>query len=250
MQATRLQTEQLAKLFHVQTKTYIDLSPNLSIIYIGKPNKCIPPDIDVSIFPSSHTVSRIHANILVDNNNNYLIEDLESTNGTYLNHSRLTPLIPRQLNPGDRIDLGKDNQVTFIFQLNQNITTTASKAKNQEEEQVAIFQKLLGLGLMLGGLGFLAESITIDGILNAPVIFLSIAGILFLQYGGINRNFGWVLIGIGVAIAITTKPLFLTPITLLNLLLTVSVFSAGYQLFTAGKVFKYNFISLKKVLIK
>jgi pSer/pThr/pTyr-binding forkhead associated (FHA) protein len=248
MQATRLQTEQLAKLFHVQTKTYIDLSPNLSIIYIGKPNKCIPPDIDVSFFPSSHTVSRIHANILVDNNN-YLIEDLESTNGTYLNHSRLTPLIPRQLNPGDRIDLGKDKQVTFIFQLTQNITT-ASKAKKQKEEQVAIFPKLLGLGLMFGGLEFLARSISIGGILHAPLIFLSIAGILFLQYGGVNRNFGWALIGIGVAIAITTKTLILTPVTLLNLLLTVSSFSAGYQLFIAGKVSKCNFLSLKKVLIK
>jgi pSer/pThr/pTyr-binding forkhead associated (FHA) protein len=246
MQATRLQTEQLAKLFHVQTKTYIDLSPNLSIIYIGKPNKCIPPDIDVSNFPKSQAVSRIHANILVDDNN-YLIEDLESTNGTYLNHSRLTPLIPRQLNPGDRIDLGKEKQVTFIFQFSQNVTTTSRKAE-YEEEQVAIFTKLLGLGLMLGGLGFLARSITIGGSLHAPLIFLSIAGILFLQYGGANRNFGWALIGIGVAMDIATKALILTPITLLNFLLFISAFSAGYQLFNAGKVFNYNFLSLKRII--
>ena len=247
MQATRLQTKQLAKLFHVQTKTYIELSPNLSIIYIGKPNKCIPPDINVSIFPKSQTVSRIHANILVDDNN-YLIEDLESTNGTYLNHSRLTPLIPRQLNPGDRIDLGKEKQVTFIFQFSQNVTTTSRKAEDEEKEQVAIFTKLLGLGLMLGGLGFLARSITIGGSLHAPLIFLSIAGILFLQYGGANRNFGWALIGIGVAMDIATKALILTPITLLNFLLFISAFSAGYQLFNAGKVFNYNFLSLKRII--
>ncbi len=47
MQATRLHTGQLPKLFHVQTNTYIDLPLNLSVIHIGKPNDRIPPHIDV-----------------------------------------------------------------------------------------------------------------------------------------------------------------------------------------------------------
>jgi hypothetical protein len=132
--------------------------------------------------------------------------------------------------------------------LPQNITTTSSKAEDEEEEQVAIFTKLLGVGLMLGGLGFLARSISIGGSLHDPLIFLSIAGILFLQYGGINRNFGWALIGIGVAMDIATKNLILTPITLLNFLLFISAFSAGYQLFNAGNVFNYNFLSLKRII--
>jgi len=61
MRSTQIQTGHLGKLFHVQTNTYIDLLPNLSIIHIGKPNERIPPDIDVSPLPNSHFVSRVHA---------------------------------------------------------------------------------------------------------------------------------------------------------------------------------------------
>lgn len=161
MQVTRGQIEQLLKLFHVQTNTYINLPPNLFVIHIGKRNDRIPPNIDVSNLPNSNVVSRIHANILVEGSH-YFIEDLGSINGTYLNHSRLTPLTRHQLNIGDRIDLCKDNQVTFIFQLAKNVSTPARKAEDDEEEQVALFTKLLGLALLLGALGFLSSSVVLD----------------------------------------------------------------------------------------
>ncbi|HEY9614585.1 FHA domain-containing protein, partial [Allocoleopsis sp.] len=156
MQATRVQTGQLPKLLHVQTNTYIDLPLNLSVIHIGKPNDRIPPDIDVSNFLNSEVVSRIHAHILVQGNT-YFIEDLGSANGTYLNESLLRPLTQHQLRLGDRIDLGKDNQVTFLFQLSKNIPPVTSNAEKEEAEHVALFTKFLGLALMLGGLAFLSS---------------------------------------------------------------------------------------------
>ncbi len=114
MKSTRLQLGQIAKLLHIQSNTYIDLPLNLSVIHIGKPNERILPNIDVSTLPNADVVSRVHATIYVEGNT-YFIEDLGSANGTYLNHTLLLPRTRYSVNLGDRIDLGKDNQVTFIF---------------------------------------------------------------------------------------------------------------------------------------
>jgi pSer/pThr/pTyr-binding forkhead associated (FHA) protein len=247
MQVTQIQTGQLPKLFHIQTNTYIDFPSNSSIIHIGKPNTRIPPDIDVSHLPNSKLVSRVHAHILVEGQN-YSIEDLGSANGTYLNHRLLTPLTLYDLRQGDRIDLGKKDKVTFLFQLPKNIPVTTSKAEDEEEEHVALLTKLLGLGLMLGGLGFLVGSIIIGGILHGPLIVLTIAGLVVLNYRATNPNLGRFSIGIGLAIAIATGTIILLPLTLLPFLLGISAFSAGYQLFTSGKILNYNLLSLKRVL--
>src|ERR671932_947933 len=247
MQATRVQTGQLPKLLHVQTNTYIDLPLNLSVIHIGKPNDRLPPDIDVSNLPNSDVVSRIHAHILVQGNT-YLIEDLGSANGTYLNNSLLRPLTQHQLKLEDRIDLGKDNQVTFLFQLSKNIPPITSKAEEEEAEHVALFTKLFGLALMLGGLAFLAGSIVIGSpiwIYNSPLIALSIAGVLTLTNGGSFRHLGWFLRGIGIAIALASGGILILPIGLLPFLIAVSAFSAGHQLFTSGQVLSYNLLSIK-----
>ncbi|HEY9633177.1 MAG TPA: FHA domain-containing protein [Coleofasciculaceae cyanobacterium] len=114
MKATRVQLGQLPKLLHLQSNTYIDLPLNLSVIHIGKPNERIQPNIDVSKLPNSDVVSRVHATIYIEGNT-YFIEDLGSVNGTYLNQNSLIPRTRYSINIGDRIDLGKDNQVTFIF---------------------------------------------------------------------------------------------------------------------------------------
>lgn len=112
---TQLQ-QQTAKLLHIQTKTLIELAQNLSIIHIGKPNDQIPPDIDVSGFPHSEIVSRVHADIRVEGDA-YYIEDVGSANGTYINHTPLPSGNRHRLRPGDRISLGKGDLVTFLFQL-------------------------------------------------------------------------------------------------------------------------------------
>ncbi|MEA5511539.1 FHA domain-containing protein [Crocosphaera sp. UHCC 0190] len=105
-----------ASLLHLQTQTKYELPQGLEVIHLGKPNEHIPPDLDVSGFPDSDVVSRIHADIRVEGDIFY-IEDVGSSNGTYINHRALPPGNRHRLRPGDRISLGKGDLVTFIFQL-------------------------------------------------------------------------------------------------------------------------------------
>lgn len=114
--STRLQLQR-AILFHLQTGSNLEIPLNLAVIHIGKPNNQVPPDIDVSGFPNSEIVSRIHADIRVEGDT-YFIEDQGSSNGTYVNHSPLLTGNRHRLRAGDRISLGKGDLMTFIFQLN------------------------------------------------------------------------------------------------------------------------------------
>ena len=72
------------------------------------------PDVDLDTHDSDAKVSRRHARI-VRNNGSYYIEDLGSTNGTYVNRGRrLLPGNPQLLNDGDEVIVGK----TFLrFQI-------------------------------------------------------------------------------------------------------------------------------------
>lgn len=114
MGATQLQVNQ-AKLVHIQTDNIIELSPQLTLVRIGKPNDRVPPDIDVSGFPNSEIVSRAHAQLRVEGDT-YYIEDVGSSNGTYINNMPLPYGNRHRLRPGDRIALGKGDKVSFIFQ--------------------------------------------------------------------------------------------------------------------------------------
>lgn len=112
---TQLQ-QQTAKLLHVQSSTLFLLPPHLEIVHIGKPNDRIPPDIDVSGFTDADIVSRIHADIRIEGNT-YFLEDVGSSNGTYVNSFSLRPGDRHRLRPGDRIALGKGDKVSFLFQI-------------------------------------------------------------------------------------------------------------------------------------
>jgi serine/threonine-protein kinase len=72
------------------------------------------PDVDLDAHDSDAKVSRRHARI-VRNNDSYFIEDLGSTNGTYVNRGRrLLPGNPQALSDGDEVIVGK----TFLrFQI-------------------------------------------------------------------------------------------------------------------------------------
>jgi len=112
---TQLQ-QQKAQLLHIQTNTLIELPQNLSVIHLGKSNDRIPPDIDVAGFPNSEIVSRVHADIRVEADA-YYIEDVGSSNGTYVNNLVLAPGNRHRLRAGDRIALGKGDLVSFLFQV-------------------------------------------------------------------------------------------------------------------------------------
>lgn len=102
-----------AELLHVQTQTLLKL-PIRSVIHLGKPNDRLPPDVDVSGFPNTEIVSRVHAVLRVEGEA-YYVEDMGSANGTYINGSPLNVGAKHRLAPGDRISLGKGDKVTFIF---------------------------------------------------------------------------------------------------------------------------------------
>lgn len=106
--------QQTARLLHLQTGTAIELPTNLTVIHIGKPNSKVPPEINVKNLPNAEVVSRIHAQIRLTRNL-FQIEDLESTNGTYINDMLLPPNIHHNLRLGDRIGLGSRDQFTFLF---------------------------------------------------------------------------------------------------------------------------------------
>ncbi|CAN5228347.1 FHA domain-containing protein [soil metagenome] len=74
------------------------------------------PDVDLDAHDSEAKVSRRHARIIHDNDK-FMIEDLGSTNGTYINRGRrLIPGTPHILNDGDEIIVGK----TFLrFYMNE-----------------------------------------------------------------------------------------------------------------------------------
>lgn len=85
--------------------------------YIGRwdADNGIFPDVDLDAHDPDAKVSRRHARI-VFRNNVYMIEDLGSTNGTFLNRGRrLLPGSPQVLSEGDEIIVGK----TFLrFHIN------------------------------------------------------------------------------------------------------------------------------------
>jgi hypothetical protein len=73
------------------------------------------PDIDLDSFDQEAKVSRRHARIIF-RESRYFVEDLGSTNGTYINRGRrLLPGTPQPLSEGDEIIVGK----TFLrFHIN------------------------------------------------------------------------------------------------------------------------------------
>ncbi|MEB3355311.1 MAG: FHA domain-containing protein [Synechococcales bacterium] len=107
---------QTAQLLHIRTTMVVEIPQNLSVIHIGKPNDRVPPDIDVSGFPDSEVVSRIHADIRLEGDTFY-IEDVGSSNGTYINNTPLSVGNRHRLRSGDRIALGKGDKVAFLFQI-------------------------------------------------------------------------------------------------------------------------------------
>ncbi len=77
--------------------------------YIGRwdADNGVFPDVDLDAFDNEAKVSRRHARIILKNGI-YTIEDLGSTNGTYVNRGRrLIPGTPHRLNDGDEIIVGK-----------------------------------------------------------------------------------------------------------------------------------------------
>ncbi|MGI8502346.1 MAG: FHA domain-containing protein [Hassallia sp.] len=252
-----LNTTLSLELFHLQTNTSLEL-PAISVIRIGKPNEQVPVDIDVSGLSNADAVSRLHAEIHLEGNN-YYIEDLGSTNGTFINNTKLISQTRYQLNLGDKIDLGQESKVTFIFQQKEhkaNIFSPANHTAIQRENtengkstQVDRSSKFVGLALMVAGVIIFAANTQVGLFVRIPGVLLCIAGIVVLIQQRIKRNFGWILIALGIAVIVFTGNVFAS-VNFLAILIASALLFVGYQLFSTGKVLNYSLRSLTKLLKK
>lgn len=89
--------------------------PLLDEVVVGRTDPMLPQPPDVDLQPyggGSAGVSRHHARFL-RRPEGWFLEDLQSTNGTYLNEVRLLPRRPVRLNSGDLVRFG---QLTLIFE--------------------------------------------------------------------------------------------------------------------------------------
>ena len=100
---TTFLTQKTEKKEHVHRLYYADgrkasdlVTPNL---LIGKYKE------KVDLYLSDDSVSRMHARVLKDQDDYYL-EDENSTNGTYCNKDRLQPYEKKKLTPGDEVGIG------------------------------------------------------------------------------------------------------------------------------------------------
>lgn len=91
------------------TNATLPFPPGRSEIIIGRedPVNNIFPDIDLTDHGGDEGgVSRRHARVYM-RGDQFFIEDLNSTNYTYVNQEKLAPGQPHPLNNGDEIRLGK-----------------------------------------------------------------------------------------------------------------------------------------------
>jgi len=97
----------IGRLFSTTTAASLSL-PAKGEIILGRrdPDRAIYPDVDLSDQGTvSNSVSRQHARLLVQENQIY-VEDLNSTNSTYLNRQKLQPGQRYLLKDGDELRLG------------------------------------------------------------------------------------------------------------------------------------------------
>jgi len=69
---------------------------------------------ECSIILNDPGVSAKHASIRYGEDEDYVIRDLDSKNGTFVNGDLVTE---RELEPGDEIQLGNDARVTFRYEI-------------------------------------------------------------------------------------------------------------------------------------
>ncbi len=247
------------ELFHVQSHASWELSPHLDVIRIGKPNEEGSPDIDVSHLSDADIVSRTHAEIR-KTGNTYYIEDLGSSNGTYINQTKLVPHTPYQINLGDKINFGQGNQVTFIFQYKQEnpqsslVTATPTAIQSQHlvsktKTTVDRTSRFFGMVSIIAGIIMLAANTRIGLFVRIPGVLLCVAGVIFLSQRRFNRNIGWILIALGIGVIFFTGNFFAS-FNLLAFLVASALVFAGYQLFTTGKILNYDLRSLKGLIFK
>jgi predicted component of type VI protein secretion system len=126
-----------AKLFKEGTMTassfrmIVRTGPNPGTTYdLTKEVSLLGRDVSNDIIIGDAEISRQHAR-LTRTPGGYVLEDLGSTNGSFVNGERL--MAPRVLNPGDLIALGENVSLTFDAVAPEAAATVASTAAQPED---------------------------------------------------------------------------------------------------------------------
>lgn len=243
------------ELFHLQSYTSFDLSPERNIIRIGRVNEEFVPEINLSKITHADVVSRMHAAIRVQGNTYYL-EDMGSANGTFLNNIPLEANKIYPLRLGDRIDLCRENKVTFIFQYKQQYqpenlgpSSTIIQSKPPATSFLSPIDpkmKFIGLAMMIAGIIIISANIRIGIFVSIPSLLILIFGVVLLLQNRINRNWGWLPITIGIVVMLFTSN-FSASANLLAIFISSTLLFVGHQFFTNGKIFDYDLNRIKKM---
>lgn len=102
--STTMEANQVAVLLAENGKSF-PVAGELCVLGRNSATKNVFNDIDLSDLDVKKVISRRHASIRCQNGE-YLLCDLESRNGTFLNGERILPTNPRTLNSGDIIEFG------------------------------------------------------------------------------------------------------------------------------------------------
>ena len=102
--ATTMESNQVASLLAENGKSF-PLAGELCVLGRNSATKNIFNDIDLSELDVKKVISRRHASIRRQDDG-YILYDLESRNGTFLNGERIQPANPRTLTSGDVIEFG------------------------------------------------------------------------------------------------------------------------------------------------
>jgi hypothetical protein len=97
------------RLIVAQSQVHLSLVPGKAEWLVGRedPVSGVFPDVDLTPHGAdSAGVSRRHC-VIRQQGGQYTIEDLRSTNGTFVNKSKLVPESPQILNNGDEVRLGR-----------------------------------------------------------------------------------------------------------------------------------------------
>jgi predicted component of type VI protein secretion system len=98
--------------------------PNTGKIYpLEAPEIVIGRDAGNIIAINDAEISRKHAKLTLQNST-YLLQDLGSTNGTFINGQRITT--PQELKPGDSVTLGENIVLMYETSFDPNATVVSS----------------------------------------------------------------------------------------------------------------------------
>lgn len=95
------------RLFHSETNIEFKFSPNPEAT-VGRidPVTGIQPDIDLSAVDVERSSSRRHAKFIWEDGSVFLVEDIGTTNGTFLNGDRIEQGVPKKVQSGDLVQFG------------------------------------------------------------------------------------------------------------------------------------------------